>query len=227
MRLVMVSTLDYQDNIKIVIAQENRIFREGLSVALRRQESMKIVGEATNKDQIAHVIGNLKPDILLLDFVITETNGLDIISTIREKSSRTKTIVLSTVWEESKIFSALKLGAKGFLSKDATISDLVKAIEVVNRGELWIQRKLISKFFDGMNETNPKHIEQPKGTENGLTQREKEVLRYLTQGITNKEIGQALSISEKTVRSHLNNIFKKLNVTRRLEAILYAIKKGL
>jgi len=129
--------------------------------------------------------------------------------------------------DEAMIFKALKAGAKGYLSKDACISDLIRAIHAVHQGELWVERKLTARFLDEEAVADSK-AEDPRGrTKVGLSPREEEVLRLLTTGSTNKEIGEALFISEKMVKSHLNSVFKKLDVTRRLQAILYAISRGL
>jgi DNA-binding NarL/FixJ family response regulator len=128
---------------------------------------------------------------------------------------------------ETVIFKALKGGAKGYLSKDVSISDLIKAIQAVHKGELWVERKLMARFFDKEAIAEPKEEGRSGRHKMVLTAREKEILSILTTGCTNKEIAQALFISEKTVKSHLNSIFRKLNVTRRLQAILQAINRGL
>jgi two-component system NarL family response regulator len=129
--------------------------------------------------------------------------------------------------DEATIFKALKGGAKGYLSKDVSISNLIKAIQAVQKGELWIERKLMARFLEVEAVVDSSREGQAGKLKNIMTPREKEVLRFLTTGRTNKEIAKALFISEKTVKSHLNSIFRKLNVTRRLQAILYAIKRGL
>jgi len=135
--------------------------------------------------------------------------------------------MLTVANDEAMILKALKAGAKGYLSKDVGISDLIKAIQAVHQGELWVERKLMARFFEGEAIADPKGEDRSGKTKEGLTPREQEVLRFLTKGTTNKEIAKALFISEKTVKSHLNSIFRKLKVSRRLQAILYAIRRGL
>ncbi len=130
------------------------------------------------------------------------------------------------VKDKAMIFKVLKAGAKGCLSKDASISALIKAIQAVHKCELWVERKLIARFFDKDAKANPKGEGQARRPKEVLTQREKEVLSLLSTGRTNKEIAKTLFISEKTVKSHLNSIFRKLNVTGRLQAILSAINRG-
>jgi DNA-binding NarL/FixJ family response regulator len=216
-----------EDQIKVVIAGNHRILREGLRLILHREKNIQIVGEAVNGLQTMDVVNELKPDVVLLYIIMPKMDGIEIIPPIRQKSPKTKVLVLTSVMDKAVIFKALKAGAKGYISNDEGSSDLIKAIQVVHRGELWIDRKLMSRFFDKEAIADSKGGNPHGRTKEGLTPRELEVLGCLTKGCTNKEIAQDLFISEKTVKTHLSNIFRKLKVTRRLEAILYAISKGL
>jgi len=213
--------------IRVVIADDHGLFREMLRLAMRREGSIKIVGEAANGRQTIDVIRDLKPDIVLLDSTMPQMGGIEVLPVIREKNLKTKALMLTANKNETVIFKALKGGAKGYLSKDVSISDLIKAIQAVHKGELWVERKLMARFFDKEAVANPKEEGRAERPKTVLTPREKEILSILTTGCTNKEIAQALFISEKTVKSHLNSIFRKLNVTRRLQAILQAINRGL
>jgi DNA-binding NarL/FixJ family response regulator len=213
--------------IKVVIADDHRLIRESLRLVLYGEANIKVVGEASNGPEAIDVVTKLKPDVVLLDIYMPGMDGLDVIQPIKEKSPNTKVLMLTLAMDEDMIFETLKAGAKGYISKDASISDLFKAIKAVHQGELWVERKLISRFFDEETVTIAGGEDHPETTKEGLTPREQEVLRCLTEGCTNKEIANALFISEKTVKTHLNSIFRKLNVTRRLQAILYAINKDL
>jgi len=213
--------------IRVVIANDHGLFREMLRLAMRREGSVKIVGEAANGRQTIDVISDLKPDIVLLDSTMPEMGGIEVLPVIREKNLKTKALMLTANKSETVIFKALKGGAKGYLSKNVSISDLIKAIQAVHKGELWVERKLMAKFFDKEAITDPKEGGRAGKPKMVLTPREKEILSILTTGCTNKEIAKALFISETTVKSHLNSIFRKLNVTRRLQAILQAINRGL
>jgi DNA-binding NarL/FixJ family response regulator len=215
------------NQIRVVIADDHRLLREMLRLILRQEKSIKIVGEAANGLQTIDVISNLKPDIVLLDIIMPEMNGLEVLPAIREKSPKTKALMLTVAADEPTIFKALKAGAKGYLSKDVSISDLIKAIQAVYKGELWVERKLIARFFEGEAIVRSREEGRPGRPKEVLTPKEKQVLCILTKGCTNKEIGRTLFISEKTVKSHLNSIFRKLDVTRRLQAILYAINRGM
>ena len=213
--------------IRIVIADDHGLFREMLRITLHREGSIKIVGEAANVRQTIDLISELKPDIVLLNSTMPEMDGIEVLPEIREKNQKTKALMLTANKDEATIFKALKGGAKGYLSKDVSISNLIKAIQAVQKGELWIERKLMARFLEVEAVVDSSREGQAGKLKNIMTPREKEVLRFLTTGRTNKEIAKALFISEKTVKSHLNSIFKKLNVTRRLQAILYAINRGL
>ena len=219
--------IETEDKIRIVIAEGHCLFREGLRLLLGTEKAIEIVGEAVNGFQAIDVINDLKPDVVLLDISISEMNGIQPITAIRQKSPETKALMLGFVMDEDTVFKSLVLGAKGYLSKNSTLSELIKAIKAVNQGEMWVERKLMSKLFDEDAGVLFRGEERVKKTKEGLTVREQEVLRALTKGFTNKEIGESLFISDKTVKTHLNSIFRKLNVTRRLQAILYAISRGL
>jgi len=212
--------------IRIVIAEDHRLFREGLRLILKDDKSLEIVGEAANGLQAINVVRDLKPNVILLDIAMPVMDGIQIIPAIRQKSPGTKVLMLTASKDETTIFKSLRAGAKGYLSKDTSTSSLIKAIKAVNNDELWLQRKLVARFFSGDYAANLGKEDRSEQTKKHLTPREQDVLLLLTKGLTNKEIANALFISEKTVKNHLNKIFKKLNVCRRIEAILAAIKLG-
>lgn len=216
-----------ENRIRVVIADDHRLFREGLHHVLGRNKNISIVGDAINGPQTVELVDDLKPDVALIDLVLPGMNGVEIIPPIKEKSPDTKPLMISTTKKEDMIFKALKAGARGFLYKDSSISDLVKAIKTVHHGELWVERKLFTMFLEANSCSEDEHQQPPDMTMSLLTAREEEVLYCLTKSYTNKEIAQELFISERTVKSHLNNIFRKLNVQGRIQAILYAINRGI
>lgn len=219
--------MDPDSKIRIVIAEDHKLFCEGLRLILSNYGNFEIVGEVTNGLQAIDVISDLQPDVILLDIALPDLNGIEVIPIIKEKSPGTKALMLTVSEDEDAILKVLKAGAKGYLSKNTDASDLIKAIQVVCNGELWVERKLVTKFFDKDMTAHSDSKDRQKTALETLTYREHDVLRSLIRGATNKEIAHELFISEKTVKSHLNKVFKKLNVSRRLEAILCAIKSGL
>lgn len=221
--------METEGNIRIVIAGDHRLFRAGLRLMLSEEESIEIVGEAANGIQALDIIADLKPDVVLLDLAISGMDSIKILAALRQTSPETKTLMFNpaVAVDEEKIFISLKMGAKGYLSKNLGSCDLIKAVKAVQLGEMWIERRLMTKFFEEEHGTLTSAAERDTKSKEGLTMREQEVLSVLTKGLTNKEIANTLCISEKTVKTHLNNIFRKLNVTRRLHAILYAISRGI
>lgn len=212
--------------IRIIIVEDHRLCRESLSLALAQETFIEIVAEAVSGLQAIEVISELKPDIVLVGITMPESDGLQIISAIRERSPASKPIIITGGMDEEFIIKAVKAGAKGYLSRNSSISRLFKAIKAVHNDELWIERQLIAKYFNGDIIVDSRLAKSPTKIEEILTPREQDILRILMKGATNKEIAEQLFICEKTVKSHLNSIFKKLNVRRRLEAILWAIKQG-
>ena len=214
-------------NIRIVIAENHSLYREGIRRILNEEKCLEIVGEANTGFQAIDVISDLKPDVALIDINMSKLDGVQLIPIIKQKSPGTKALMLTSSEDEATIVKALQSGAKGYLSKDTNTSSLIKAIKVVHKDQLWVERKLVARFFNGDYNDDLNRDSRQKNTKETLTPREQDVLRHLIKGSTNKEIGNELFISEKTVKSHLNKIFRKLDVSRRLEAILYAIKLGL
>ena len=216
-----------QGPIRVVIADSHQLFRTGLRLILDSEAGIALGGEAADGLETIEVVSTIQPDVLLLDISLPGTNGIGVLQTLKEKSPATKPLLLVTTRDEGLIFTSLRAGAKGYLLKDTTVANLTKAIQAVHEGELWVERNLLARFVEAETTAEVQEENRQDGTQQALTKREGEILRLLTSGGTNKEIAQALFISEKTVKCHLNNIFRKLNFTRRLDAVLYAVHCGL
>lgn len=218
--------MEPNSKIRIVIVEDHRLCREGLRLILGGEKRFNIIGEASNGIQAIDVVSDLKPDIVLLDITMPKLSGIEAIPILKQKSPRTKILMLTASKDETKIIKSLKAGARGYLTKNTTTSELIKAIKVVNKDQLWVERQLIAKYFKGDITTDIGKEDRQEKLKESLTSREQDVLHLLIKGSTNKEIANNLFISEQTVKSHLNRIFKKLEVSRRLDAILSAIKLG-
>lgn len=216
-----------EGSIRLVIADDQALFREGLRLLLSRERSIEVVGEAVNGVQLIEIVRTLRPDVILLNFHMPSVDGFEAALVIKQASPATRVLLLPDARDEALILKALKVGVKGYLSMGASGSDLLKAIQAVHQGELWVERKLMAGLLEGEGFTDLKAEEQHPAVKELLTAREREILRLVASGSTNKETAQALFISEKTVRCHLNSIFRKLHVTRRVQATLYAIRRGL
>jgi len=216
-----------ENTIKVVVASPQRLFREGLRQILKDERRIEIVGEAVDGAKAITAVKQLKPSVLLMDLSAPEMKGNEVIATIRSQGLETRVLVLSGSMDHEMISKSLRFGAKGCVSKDANSEHLLKAIQAVHDGELWIQRKTLARFLDEELGGHASSYDDLYLHKSELTPREREVLSCLTSGCSNKEIAEKLFISEKTVKTHLNSIFRKLRVTRRLQAILYAIERGM
>ncbi len=212
--------------IRIAIVGSHGLIREGLCRILMREECFDIVAECANSIQMIDMIGKLRPDVAILDWTMSPLDPFEIITSIKQRSSATNTLMITLNGHENTILSGLKAGAKGYLSEESNGSALIKSVKTVHKGDLWVERKLVGKIINGVESSAFENTQQEKLIPNILTAREQDVLVILVRGLSNKEIAQELYISEKTVKSHLSKIFRKLDVGCRLEAILFALKSG-
>ena len=209
--------------ITVLVADDHTLFREGLVMLLSLQDDIRVVGEAEDGLQALSMTEALQPDILLLDIRMPKLSGLEVLAEIRLKSPGTRTLILSGFFEDKLITDAFQHGAKGYLLKIARQEDLIKAIQTTHAGELWAERKVLTQVVDSMIQSMEGSKTPLSALQENLTEREHEIVRWVIQGMTNKEIASQLTISEKTVKAHLCNIFSKLKVSRRLQLLLYQI----
>lgn len=214
--------------IRLAIVGKRRLNREFFCLALENEGMIDIIAEANNLHQAIDIAREHKPDVIILDLVMPVLDIEEILDNIKQAYQDARVLIVSSDLDEDDLQSMIKAGARGYLSKrHSSKADLLNAIKVVHRGEFWIERKMTARLLDG--KFNGKSTADGRGQKPTelLTQREREVIGYLAKGCSNKEIACALFISDKTVKCHINNIFRKLNVSRRIEALLYAIKNGL
>lgn len=208
--------------IKVAIADDHVMIREGLKQLLELDGEIEIVGQAGDGAQCLNMIKNLDIDVLLLDINMPVMNGLEVLKAMRENYIDTKVIVLTIHNEVEYLLKAMDLEINGYMLKDSGYEELKKAICTVNNDEMYIQPKLSpllnSKLLD-------RNIDKSKISD--LTKRELEILKLLAVGMFNKEIAVKLDISERTVKNHISNIFKKINVADRTQAAVFAIKNNL
>jgi DNA-binding NarL/FixJ family response regulator len=212
--------------IRVLIADDHPVFRQGLLSIFRNEAEFKVIGEATDGRQALDLTQKLNPDILLLDLVMPHLTGLE---TLRELSgSPVRTIVLTASIEKEQIAQALQLGARGILLKDASTEVLLKGIRTVMNGQFWVGQDKVTDLVEILRSYMPAS-EEPKAAKKtfGLTARELDVVTAIVSGFTNREIAQRFSISEQTVKHHLRNIFDKIGVSNRLELALFAINHQL
>lgn len=208
--------------IRVLVVDDHVIVRAGLRALLAEVPDMDVIGEAENGTRATELARELRPDVILMDLVMPEVDGIEAIRQIMAEHPNARILALTSFSADDKVFPALKAGALGYLLKDTEPRDLVCAIRQVDRGESSLHpsvaRKVLQEF----------HLPYAaKKNAETLTEREAEVLGQVAQGLTNQEIGQALFVSEATVRTHVSNILAKLHMANRVQATLYALKTGI
>ena len=211
--------------IKILIVDDHTVVRDGLSTMLGRREDLVVVGDARNGREAVEKVRDLRPDVTLMDLRMPEVDGVEAMRRIREENPEAKFIVLTTFDTDEYIFDAIEAGAKGYLLKDASREDLFQAVRAVHRGESLIQPGVASRVLDRLAQLSRQSGESPGP--DVLSYREVEVLQLMARGEANKTIAASLSISESTVKTHVANIFTKLEVNHRTEAVTRALQRGI
>jgi DNA-binding NarL/FixJ family response regulator len=211
-----------ENPIRVLIADDHTVVRDGLAAVLSRRPDITVVGEASNGVEAVEKAQELRPDVILMDLRMPEMDGAEAMRRIRERDPEVRFLVLTTFDNDEYIFEAIQAGAKGYLLKDASREDLFRAVAAVYRGESLIQPAVASRVLDRFVELSQRTV--PGET---LSEREIEVLRLMARGAANKEIAAALFISESTVKTHIANIFQKLDVNDRTEAVTTALQKGI
>ncbi|MDF2544029.1 MAG: hypothetical protein K0S47_3747 [Herbinix sp.] len=209
--------------IKILIADDHLMVREGLKQLLELDGDIIVSGEADDGLQCIELIDKVPADVLLLDINMPKMNGLKVLQYLKENKKSIKVLILTIHNEVEYLMRAVEIGVDGYVLKDSESSVLKKAIFTVNSGETFIQPNLTAILKEKIEEKNSLLSDE----ENILTKREIEVLKLLAEGLFNKEIAYMLAISEKTVKNHVSNIFKKINVSDRTQAAVYAIKHNI
>lgn len=205
--------------IRVLVVDDHALFREGLRLLLEREPDICVVGEAAGGTEALAQPETPTPDVVLLDLLMPDVSGLDILPKLREKYPEASILIVTGVLEPKFIAAALSGGARGYLAKTTPPPTLVKAIRAVHGGEIWAERRILTMFLDGLlKQVNG--LRRPILGQEQLTAREHEIVQWVIQGMRNREIAGRLQISEKTVKTHLSNVFRKLNVNRRVELLL-------
>jgi NarL family two-component system response regulator LiaR len=188
---------------------------------LALQEDIEVVGEAANGLEAVEQTSHLLPDVVLMDLIMPQVDGIEATRRIRTVSPSTQIIVLTSFGEDDKVFAAIKAGALSYLLKNVSPNDLVKAVQAAYRGETQLHPEIAKKLMDELS------LGPRRQTPEELTERELEVLRLIARGQSNREIARELIISEKTVKTHVSNILSKLHLADRTQAAIYALREGL
>ncbi len=221
--------VEFKRKAKIILVDDNFDHLAGIRELIGLESDFDVIATATNANIAISLIKKYQPDIVLMDINMPEKDGLTAISEIEKLNLGVKVIALTGYDDPDLIFRAMKIGAKGYILKTMASAQLIYAIEEVSQGKVYLPSALSSRFFEYFQKSFREEATVVSDGENllsYLTQREEEVLDLLTQGVTYKGVAQKLFISETTVKTHVNNIFQKLQVNDRTQAVLYALNNG-
>jgi len=218
----MKSTDKLNNTVRIVIADDHPIFREGLIKLLETKPGLQVVGAASDGDEALPLVATLEPDLLLLDLAMPRMAGLVALRELKNLNTTTRIVLLTAAIDRADIVTALQLGARGIVLKESASDVLIKSIQAVMSGQYWVGRKSVPDLNTTLNEI-ASAFPAPTRKQFGLTPRELEIVGVILAGCSNNDIATKFKISEKTVKHHLTNIFDKLGVSNRLELALFAL----
>ena len=210
------------DPIRIFLADDHAVVREGLVALIETEEDMEVVGTGENGEEAVRRVLHFQPDVTLLDLHMPRKSGLEAITEIKAAMPEARILVLTSFGDDEHVFTAIKGGAQGYLLKDTPPHELIRAIRNVYEGKSALHPDIALKVIRELNKPDDLPL-----TEDPLTEREVEVLKQVARGLSNDEIAQLLVVSERTVRTHVSNILGKLHLANRTQAALYALREGI
>ena len=210
------------ETIHVFVADDHPVVRTGLEALIDTEPGMEVVGTAADGEATVRRVLELKPDVILMDLKMPRKSGQEAIEAIKESDPEARILVLTSFGDDDSVFAAIKAGALGFLLKDSRPMELIHAIRNVHAGKSSLHPDIALKLVHEL--SNPSNLPP---TEEPLTEREEEVVKLVAQGLSNQEIAERLSITERTVRAHVSSILSKLQLANRTQAALYALKEGL
>jgi len=209
-----------KESIKLLIVDDHKVVRSGVKALIATESELEVIGEAADGREAVTKVKAGNPDVVLMDLVMPEMDGVEATKAITEDEQELKILILTSFSEEERIIQAIKAGASGYLIKDASPDELVEAIKNVYRGESTLDPKIAGTVLNSIQG-------ETSNSAGELTEREREVLELVAEGLPNDDIAEKLYISERTVRSHVSNILSKLDLANRTQAALYAVREGI
>jgi two-component system, NarL family, response regulator LiaR len=209
--------------IRVVLVDDHTVVRQGLKAFLATENDIEVVGEASNGREAVDQVGKLQPDVVLMDLVMPELDGIGATAAIKQQWPGVDVIAMTSFIEDEKVFGAMRAGAGGYVLKDADPDDVVKAIRSAAAGEVHLDPRVARRL---MEELNP-HKQKASTPQEALSEREVEVLKLVAKGYSNQMVAEQLIISPKTAKTHVSNILSKLGLASRTQAAVYALKVGL
>jgi DNA-binding NarL/FixJ family response regulator len=207
---------------RVIVADDQTLFRTGLANLLAGDERVEVVGQAVDGADAIQQANKLKPDVVLMDVKMPKIDGIEATRQIVQESPGVRVLILTTFETDSQVIQALKAGASGYVLKDSSVAAIISSIMAVMSGERVMASVVANRVLDMLTGTAT-----PREFYDGMTSREIEILKLLATGVPNKQVAYRLKISEKTVRNHVSNLYEKLGIYDRSQAVLYAVRKGL
>ena len=208
-----------------MIVDDHVVIRSGLRMLIEHDQQMRVVAMAGNQAEALERAAKETPDVIVLDLLLGDEDALSFLPELCEASPNSRVLILTGVQNPDQHRRAIRRGAMGIVLKEHAADQLLKAIEKVNKGEVWIERSMMGSMIQEL--SKPAIIDPEVAKIETLTEREREVIALVGEGLKNKQVGERLFISETTVTHHLSSVFSKLEVSDRLELIIYAFRHGL
>jgi NarL family two-component system response regulator LiaR len=216
--------------IRVLIIDDHAVVRQGLRMFIEMQKDMEVVGEGTNGIEAVELAKRINPDVILLDLIMPEMDGVEATRRIMKSSPHSRVLILTSFGEDDKVFPAIRAGAQGYLLKDIQPKDLVKAVRETFQGKTQLHPDIAQRLMSAVSGKAPAEDIHPISLPDDmeiLTEREREVVDWISHGLSNREIAEKMVISEKTVKTHVSNLLSKLDLADRTQAAIWALKHGL
>ncbi|MBN1176543.1 MAG: response regulator transcription factor [Dehalococcoidales bacterium] len=214
----------YMGEISIILGEDHLITRQGIRRLLEDEKGFTIVGEGANGEEVVELVNELKPDVVIMDIAMPKLNGIEATRQIKVTNPRTGVLILSAYDDDEYVFALLKAGAAGYLLKSVSGNELVRAVKAIHNGEPVLAPTIARKVMNYFKLSDK--VPAMENDSEHLSERELDIIRLAAKGLTNKDIADRLHLSYRTIEGHLRDIFNKLGVGSRTEAVLYGLKKG-
>ena len=211
-------------NISIILGEDHLITRQGIRRLLEDERGLSVIGEASNGEEAVRMVDEMKPDVVIMDIAMPKLNGIEATRQIKVTNPRTGVLILSAYDDDEYVFALLKAGAAGYLLKSVSGDELVRAVKAIHKGEPVLDPVIAKKVMNYF--MLPDKVATLGEDTDHLSKRELEIIKLAAKGLTNKDIADKLHLSYRTIEGHMRDVFNKLGVGSRTEAVLYGLKKG-
>lgn len=225
-----ISQLSKSDKTRVLVVDDHAVVRQGLRMFIEMQSDMEVVGEGTNGNEAVEMAARLEPDVILLDLIMPEMDGIEATRKILEQTPQARVLILTSFGEDEKVFPAIRAGAQGYLLKDIQPNELVQSVREAFHGKVQLHPEVARRLMTAVSGDAPVQGRKPALQDKALqalTEREREALDLIARGLSNREIAEKMVISEKTAKTHVSNLLDKLGLEDRTRAAIWALKHGL